>query len=162
VANGLGDYLDDPSEEAMRRFLNAIDTSDEEHGAAWLSTDSDYTLEWSDAVLVFSGPGFDPPSRHMRKVPRERCDEHGRTPAVTARHRREGRRNTETGRSAPRTCAAVRRRSWRKSPGAAVESRVRWLDRAVRVGARLRRLRRPGQGALRLKASPRWRSRSAE
>jgi hypothetical protein len=73
VANGLGDHLDDPSEEAMRRFLDAIDTSDEEHGAAWLSTDADYTLEWSDAVLVVSGPGFDPPSRHMRKVPRERA-----------------------------------------------------------------------------------------
>jgi hypothetical protein len=73
VANGLGDHLDDPSEEEMRRFLNAIDASDEEHGAAWLGTDSGYTVEWSDAVLVFSGPGFEPPSRHMRKVPRERA-----------------------------------------------------------------------------------------
>lgn len=57
----------------MRRFLNAVDRSDEEHGAAWLSTDADYTLEWSDAVLVFSGPGFDPPSRHMHNVPRDRA-----------------------------------------------------------------------------------------
>lgn len=73
VANGLGDHLDDPSEEEMRQFLNAVDTSDEEHGAAWLSTEASYTLEWSDAVLVFTGPGFDAPSRHMRKVPRERA-----------------------------------------------------------------------------------------
>jgi hypothetical protein len=73
VANGRGDHLDDPSQEAMRRFLEAVDTTDDEHGAAWLSTDAEYTLEWSAAVLVFSGPGFDPPSRHMRKVPRERA-----------------------------------------------------------------------------------------
>jgi hypothetical protein len=73
IANALGDHIDDPTEAEMRRFLNAIDTSDEEHGAGWLSTDAGHTLEWSAAVLVFSGPGFDPPSRHMREVPREQA-----------------------------------------------------------------------------------------
>ncbi len=57
----------------MRRFLEQVDVTDEEHGAAWLCTDGGHTLEWSDAVLVFSGPGFDPPSRHIRKVTRERA-----------------------------------------------------------------------------------------
>jgi hypothetical protein len=73
VANGLGDHLDHPTETEMRRFLFEVDATDEEHGAAWLATDDGYSLEWSDAALVFSGPGFDPPSRHMRKVPRERA-----------------------------------------------------------------------------------------
>ena len=50
IANGLGDHLHDPTEGEMRLFLNAVDASDEEHGAAWLSTESGYTLEWSDAA----------------------------------------------------------------------------------------------------------------
>ena len=73
VANGLGDQLDNPTAEEMRRFLDEVDVTDEEHGAAWLETEGGHTLEWSDAVLVFSGPGFDPPSRHIRRVPRERA-----------------------------------------------------------------------------------------
>jgi hypothetical protein len=73
VANGLGEHLDDPTPEEMRRFLEEVDVTDQEHGAAWLSTDGGHTLEWSEAVLVFSGPDFDPPSRHLRKVTRERA-----------------------------------------------------------------------------------------
>lgn len=73
MANGLGDHLDNPTPEEMRRFLEQVDVTDEEHGAAWLSTDGGHTLEWSDAVLVFSRPGFNPPSRHIPKVPHERA-----------------------------------------------------------------------------------------
>jgi hypothetical protein len=40
VANGLGNHIDDPTVEEMRTFLDAIDVTDEEHGAAWLGTES--------------------------------------------------------------------------------------------------------------------------
>ncbi len=73
VANGLGDYIDNPTVEEMRDFLAQVDVTDEEHGAAWLSVASGHTLEWSDAVLVFTVPGSDPTSQHIRKVSRERA-----------------------------------------------------------------------------------------
>jgi len=72
VTNGLGDSVDEPSEEEMRSFLQRLDPSDVEHGAAWLWTEEGVTLEWSvDGRLVFDteGPG---PARHMKPVSRER------------------------------------------------------------------------------------------
>lgn len=76
IANGMGDSIDEPSPAQRRKFLFDLDTSDEEHGAAWLSTD-DHALEWSGAyggLLVFSsmtaeGSGAD---RHLTGVTRER------------------------------------------------------------------------------------------
>ena len=73
VANGLGNHIDDPTVVEMRTFLDAVDVTDEEHGAAWLGTENGSTLEWSKAVLVFTGPGVDAPPRHMPDVPRGRA-----------------------------------------------------------------------------------------
>jgi hypothetical protein len=47
VESVLGDWLDDPSVEEMRRFLDEVDSHGGEHGAAWVATDSGFTLEWS-------------------------------------------------------------------------------------------------------------------
>jgi hypothetical protein len=71
VSNGMGDSLDEPSADKMRAFLFAVDESDEEHGAAWLSTDDDDSLEWNgDGRLVFSSSGR--AVRHLKNVSRER------------------------------------------------------------------------------------------
>lgn len=73
VANGVGDFLHSPSTEEMRRFLDEIDTTDAEHGAAWLTTEDGLSLEWNgDGRLLFSREDEDP-SRHMREVSRERA-----------------------------------------------------------------------------------------
>jgi hypothetical protein len=57
----------------MRRFLGGIDATDEEHGAAWLSTESGFSLEWNgDGRLVFTA-GEGAPPRHLRGVTRERA-----------------------------------------------------------------------------------------
>ncbi len=71
IANGLGDSLDQPSPDQMRRFLESVDASDEEHGAAWLATDAGLVLEWNgDGRLVFdSGGGA---VRHLSQVSREK------------------------------------------------------------------------------------------
>jgi hypothetical protein len=56
IANGMGDSSDEPSPAQMRKFLVDVETTDEEHGAAWLSTD-DHVVEWSggrEGLLVFS------------------------------------------------------------------------------------------------------------
>ena len=76
IANGMGDSIDEPSPAQMRKFLVDVDTTDEEHGAAWLSTD-DHVLEWSGAhggLLVFSSTSAESndESRHLVDVPRER------------------------------------------------------------------------------------------
>jgi hypothetical protein len=73
VANGLGDHIKAPSVDQMRQFLADVDTTDEEHGAAWLSTDGGYSLEWNGAALVFSVPDAYARPRHMPKVSRERA-----------------------------------------------------------------------------------------
>lgn len=71
VANGLGASIRSPSVQQMREFLRDIDPTDEEHGAAWLSTEVGYTLEWNvDRRLVFQRPG-DNASRHLRSVSRD-------------------------------------------------------------------------------------------
>jgi hypothetical protein len=73
VVNGLGDSLQSPSTEEMRKFLAGIDVADEEHGAAWLSTDDGYSLEWSgDGRLVFTA-GSESPPRYLRGVSVERA-----------------------------------------------------------------------------------------
>ena len=76
IANGMGDSIDEPSPAQMRKLLFDVDTTDEEHGAAWLSTD-DHVLEWSGAhggLLVFSPATAESSgaSRHLVDVPRER------------------------------------------------------------------------------------------
>jgi hypothetical protein len=73
VANGLGDHIDDPCVDEMRAFLDDVDETDEEHGAAWLSTDDGYSLEWSAFGLSFARPEQDDRTRHMRGVSRERA-----------------------------------------------------------------------------------------
>ncbi|MBI2389219.1 MAG: hypothetical protein HYV09_06345 [Deltaproteobacteria bacterium] len=71
VVNGLGDSIDRPSPDQMRRFLEDVDVSDEEHGAAWLSTDGGLTLEWNgDGRLVYSWRPN--PVRHLLHVSREK------------------------------------------------------------------------------------------
>jgi hypothetical protein len=47
IANGFGDSLKAPTVEQMRAFLDDLDITDEEHGAAWLSTDEGLSLEWN-------------------------------------------------------------------------------------------------------------------
>jgi len=55
LSNGLGDSLDDPTEEQMRAFLAAIDWTDVEHGAAWLTDEDENSLEINaGGRLVFS------------------------------------------------------------------------------------------------------------
>jgi hypothetical protein len=73
VDNGLGDHLDDPSVDQMRAFLAGVDETDEEHGAAWLSTDDGDSLEWSAFGMVYSRRGSCERPRHMRAVSRERA-----------------------------------------------------------------------------------------
>jgi hypothetical protein len=70
VANGLGDSITEPTVEQMRAFLDDLDPTDEEHGAAWLSNDSEWSLEWSpDGLLVLSRGEDD--SRHMTGISKE-------------------------------------------------------------------------------------------
>lgn len=70
VGNGVGDSLDSPSPEQMKAFLDALDPTDEEHGAAWLSTPEGYSLEWEvGGRLVFSRP--DASTSHLPNVSRE-------------------------------------------------------------------------------------------
>lgn len=79
IANGMCDSIAEPSPAQMRKFLFDVDTADEEHGAAWLSTD-DHVLEWSEAYggpLVFSPTTAESndASRHLVGVSRERTME---------------------------------------------------------------------------------------
>jgi hypothetical protein len=76
IANGMGDSINEPSPEQMKKFLFDVDTTDQEHGAAWLSTD-DHVLEWSGAdggLLVFSTTTAErsDASRHLADISRER------------------------------------------------------------------------------------------
>lgn len=76
IANGMGHSIDEPSPEQMEEFLFDVDTTDEEHGAAWLSTD-DHVLEWSGAdggLLVFSTTTAERSDAnwHLRDISRER------------------------------------------------------------------------------------------
>ena len=73
IANGFGDSLDEPTFEQMRAFLHELDVTDEEHGAAWLSTNS-VSLEWNgDGRLVLDVLDLDEEGvRHLTGVSRER------------------------------------------------------------------------------------------
>jgi hypothetical protein len=51
----MGDESADPDESALRKFLQDIDPSDEEHGAAWVTDELENSLEFNgDGRLVFS------------------------------------------------------------------------------------------------------------
>jgi hypothetical protein len=96
LANGFGGSIDSPSREQMQAFLDDLDTSDEEHGAAWLATDDGYALEWNgDGRLVFEAPDIDR-SRHLVGVDKERAIElwcalaHGDVARVQGEPWREG------------------------------------------------------------------------
>jgi hypothetical protein len=73
IANGFGVSVDAPTVEQMRVFLDELDINDEEHGAAWLSTDDGVSLEWSgDGRLVFDdGALHEGRFRHLAGVLRE-------------------------------------------------------------------------------------------
>lgn len=71
IANALGDSVDDPSPEAMREMLDALDPNDDEHGAAWLSDEEGNSLEFNvDGTLVFSRENVGP--RHIDGVTKDR------------------------------------------------------------------------------------------
>jgi hypothetical protein len=71
LANGLGDSIDSPTPAEMREFLDNVDFSDHEHGAAWLTDDDDNSLEYSGSgTLVFSRGDLAP--RHMVGVETDR------------------------------------------------------------------------------------------
>jgi hypothetical protein len=73
ISNGFGESIDSPSPDQMRGFLGEIDPADEEHGAAWLSTEDGYSLEWSgDGRLLFNRRDSRA-VRHLRNVSRERA-----------------------------------------------------------------------------------------
>jgi len=72
VRNGLGDGVDSPSVEDLRRFLRELDPTDEEHGAAWVSTHDGKTLEWNvDGRLVYAGREVT--TRYMSGIAPERA-----------------------------------------------------------------------------------------
>lgn len=71
VASPHGGSVQDPSLEEMRRFLENIDPTDIEHGAAWVSDDAGNTLEFNaDGTLVFDRDACNP--RHMAGVSKDR------------------------------------------------------------------------------------------
>jgi hypothetical protein len=81
ISNGWGDSEKQPTPATMRRFLEALDPNDEEHGAAWVSDEEDNSLEWNvDGRLVYSSATS---SRHMLKVSKDKVMPFGlRSPLV--------------------------------------------------------------------------------
>jgi len=75
VANGFGSSLRSPTKDEMRAFLDDLDITDEEHGAAWLSTDDGQSLEWNgDGRLVFDNVAVhESRVRHLSGVSRGRA-----------------------------------------------------------------------------------------
>jgi hypothetical protein len=75
VSNGFGNTLKAPTVGRMRAFLDEVDITDEEHGAAWLSTDDGVSLEWNgDGRLVFDdGALHEGRVRHLSRVSREQA-----------------------------------------------------------------------------------------
>jgi hypothetical protein len=74
LCNGLGDSIESPTPAEMRAFMDGVDSSDEEHGAVWLSDEIDNALEYNGkGVLAFTREGVD--SRHLTDVSRERAIE---------------------------------------------------------------------------------------
>lgn len=72
ICNGLGDSIDNPTPAQMREFLDALDPEDEEHGAAWLQKDAEWTIEWSiDGVLSLNRGDYEA-LQHMTGIPKVR------------------------------------------------------------------------------------------
>src|SRR5688572_2466517 len=66
ISNALGDSIDEPSAQQMRRFLEELDPTDDEHGAAWVSDEDGNVLEWNvDGRLVYDNYEKPPDPRHM-------------------------------------------------------------------------------------------------
>jgi hypothetical protein len=73
VATGWGDSVDSPSPDEIRKVLLELDVDDEEHGAAWLSLDDGFSLEWNgDGRLVLKDPSAKG-TQHLQGVTRERA-----------------------------------------------------------------------------------------
>ena len=71
IANPLGDSEENPSETTMLRFLDAIDPSDTEHGAAWLTDEDANGLEFTGTgLLVFTREDR---CRHLTGVTKEQA-----------------------------------------------------------------------------------------
>ena len=69
ISNALGDSIDEPSAQQMRRFLEELDPTDDEHGAAWVSDEDGNVLEWNvDGRLVYDNYEKPPDPRHMVPV----------------------------------------------------------------------------------------------
>lgn len=72
VANALGDSEEEPSHARMLEFLESIDPLDLEHGAAWLTDNTENSLEFNgDGTLVFSRQDGVP--RHIAGVSKQRA-----------------------------------------------------------------------------------------
>jgi hypothetical protein len=72
AANALGESIVSPSPEQMWKMLRELDPEDEEHGAAWLATDSGFALEWHvEGRLALVEPSRKG-CRHLRISSRER------------------------------------------------------------------------------------------
>jgi hypothetical protein len=112
VANGLGDHIKAPSVDQMHQLLADGDTTDEEHGAAWLSIDGGHSLEWSGAAGVFSVPGGPSRARDVKPASLPRlAAEHA--PMLTRRTRPRGQGSRgELGRVPRRECGPTRQCSW--------------------------------------------------
>lgn len=60
IVNGIGDSEDDPSLAVMRRFIEALDPEDREHGAAWVCDEAHNVLHYDVSGNL----------HYARKVPR--------------------------------------------------------------------------------------------
>ena len=66
--NGLGDSIDNPSIEVMTDFIERLDPNDEEHGAVWLSDESDNCIQWDiNGKLAYSNESGDRHLLHVEK-----------------------------------------------------------------------------------------------
>lgn len=73
IYSGNGDSADAPTPDVMRRFLEALDPQDEEHGAAWVSDEHGNSLEYEvGGNLAFSQSTC---VRHLPKVSLDRVVE---------------------------------------------------------------------------------------
>ena len=75
LVNGQGESVKNPTAEEMRAFLRSVDWSDQEHGAAWYSSDEDdVSLEINaDGRLVLTVE--EEPTRHLPQCAHEKVVE---------------------------------------------------------------------------------------
>lgn len=72
IVNGIGDSEDDPSLAVMRRFIEALDPEDREHGAAWVCDEAHNVLHYDvSGNLHYAREGAQ--DRHLKPVPVERA-----------------------------------------------------------------------------------------